>query len=142
MPRAPYCCHCQQGHAVPEQGNQRMLKSLMLRLMLLHFSFDRFLAVLSMAPRTLAYALAQLVHLRTTGLALPEIPGTTLSCSLTLYLLQMLINLFSSLRTSFINCRGAGIGTPEAIKLVWSCHREVVHDHGPISEDWAMPEPN
>lgn len=27
--------------------------------------------------------------------------------------------------------RGAGIGTPEAIKLVWSCHREVIHDWGP-----------
>jgi len=24
--------------------------------------------------------------------------------------------------------RGAGIGTPEAIKLVWSCHREIVSD--------------
>lgn len=24
--------------------------------------------------------------------------------------------------------RGAGIGTPEAIKLVWSCHREIIHD--------------
>ena len=28
--------------------------------------------------------------------------------------------------------RGAGIGSPEAIKLVWSCHREVIYDHGPI----------
>eukprot|EP00775_Hariotina_reticulata_P010386 gene10386-10544_t len=27
--------------------------------------------------------------------------------------------------------RGAGIGTPEAIKLVWSCHREIIHDFGP-----------
>ena len=24
--------------------------------------------------------------------------------------------------------RGAGIGTPEAIRLVWSCHREVIGD--------------
>ncbi|BFG32724.1 hypothetical protein CerSpe_189980 [Prunus speciosa] len=24
--------------------------------------------------------------------------------------------------------RGAGIGTPEAIKLVWSCHREIIYD--------------
>jgi 1-pyrroline-5-carboxylate dehydrogenase len=28
--------------------------------------------------------------------------------------------------------RAAGIGTPEAIKLVWSTHREIVHDFGPI----------
>ncbi|GAX84814.1 hypothetical protein CEUSTIGMA_g12235.t1 [Chlamydomonas eustigma] len=28
--------------------------------------------------------------------------------------------------------RGAGIGTPEAIRLVWSCHREVINDFGPI----------
>jgi 1-pyrroline-5-carboxylate dehydrogenase len=28
--------------------------------------------------------------------------------------------------------RGAGIGSPEAIKLVWSCHREIIYDHGPI----------
>jgi 1-pyrroline-5-carboxylate dehydrogenase len=27
--------------------------------------------------------------------------------------------------------RGAGIGTPEAIRLVWSCHREVITDWGP-----------
>jgi 1-pyrroline-5-carboxylate dehydrogenase len=26
--------------------------------------------------------------------------------------------------------RGAGIGTPEAIRLVWSCHREVIGDFG------------
>jgi 1-pyrroline-5-carboxylate dehydrogenase len=24
--------------------------------------------------------------------------------------------------------RGCGIGTPEAIQLVWSCHREIIHD--------------
>jgi len=35
--------------------------------------------------------------------------------------------------------RGAGIGTPEAIKLVWSCHREVIYDQGPISADWKTP---
>lgn len=28
--------------------------------------------------------------------------------------------------------RGAGIGTPQAIQLVWSCHREVIDDHGPV----------
>lgn len=27
--------------------------------------------------------------------------------------------------------RAAGIGTPEAIRLVWSCHREIIHDFGP-----------
>lgn len=32
--------------------------------------------------------------------------------------------------------RGAGIGTPYAIQLVWSCHREIIHDHGPISPAW------
>jgi hypothetical protein len=30
--------------------------------------------------------------------------------------------------------RGAGIGTPEAIKLVWSCHREIISDVGPVPE--------
>ena len=28
--------------------------------------------------------------------------------------------------------RAAGIGTPEAIRLVWSCHREIVNDFGPV----------
>lgn len=36
--------------------------------------------------------------------------------------------------------RGAGIGTPEAIKLVWSCHREVIFDQGPIHSSWNYPE--
>lgn len=31
--------------------------------------------------------------------------------------------------------RGAGIGTPEAIKLVWSAHREIVTDEGPVPTD-------
>lgn len=35
--------------------------------------------------------------------------------------------------------RGAGIGTPEAIKLVWSCHREIVLDQGPIPTGWKTP---
>mmetsp|Transcript_21016 Transcript_21016/g.68006 ORF Transcript_21016/g.68006 Transcript_21016/m.68006 type:complete len:356 (-) Transcript_21016:987-2054(-) len=35
--------------------------------------------------------------------------------------------------------RGAGIGTPEAIQLVWSCHREIVYDHGPI-QGWSLPQ--
>ncbi|KIY97867.1 1-pyrroline-5-carboxylate dehydrogenase [Monoraphidium neglectum] len=30
--------------------------------------------------------------------------------------------------------RGAGIGTPEAIRLVWSCHREVIYDYGPAPD--------
>ncbi|KAH6821292.1 aldehyde dehydrogenase 12A1 [Perilla frutescens var. hirtella] len=37
--------------------------------------------------------------------------------------------------------RGAGIGTPEAIKLVWSCHREVIYDVGPVSQNWRTPQP-
>ncbi|KAJ8753288.1 hypothetical protein K2173_019687 [Erythroxylum novogranatense] len=35
--------------------------------------------------------------------------------------------------------RGAGIGTPEAIKLVWSCHREIIYDLGPIPKHWEIP---
>jgi len=35
--------------------------------------------------------------------------------------------------------RGAGIGTPEAIKLVWSCHREIIYDVGPVPKSWALP---
>ncbi|XP_009770629.1 delta-1-pyrroline-5-carboxylate dehydrogenase 12A1, mitochondrial [Nicotiana tabacum] len=35
--------------------------------------------------------------------------------------------------------RGAGIGTPEAIKLVWSCHREVIYDVGPVPLGWKTP---
>lgn len=35
--------------------------------------------------------------------------------------------------------RGAGIGTPEAIKLVWSCHREVIYDFGPVPHKWQIP---
>nr|XP_043621839.1 probable aldehyde dehydrogenase [Erigeron canadensis] len=35
--------------------------------------------------------------------------------------------------------RGAGIGTPEAIKLVWSCHREVIYDVGPVPHKWQLP---
>ena len=36
--------------------------------------------------------------------------------------------------------RGAGIGSVEAIQMVWSCHREVVHDVGPIPEGWTTPK--
>jgi 1-pyrroline-5-carboxylate dehydrogenase len=35
--------------------------------------------------------------------------------------------------------RGAGIGTPEAIKLVWSCHREVIFDQQAVPADWKTP---
>ena len=28
--------------------------------------------------------------------------------------------------------RGAGIGTPDAIRLVWSTHREIIQDSGPV----------
>jgi len=35
--------------------------------------------------------------------------------------------------------RGAGIGTPEAIRLVWSGHREVIYDEGPIPQNWKTP---
>ncbi|KAG9459236.1 hypothetical protein H6P81_003744 [Aristolochia fimbriata] len=37
--------------------------------------------------------------------------------------------------------RGAGIGTPEAIKLVWSCHREIIYDIGPLPQHWKIPPP-
>lgn len=36
--------------------------------------------------------------------------------------------------------RAGGIGTPEAIKLVWSCHREIIQDIGPIPKAWTIPE--
>jgi 1-pyrroline-5-carboxylate dehydrogenase len=36
--------------------------------------------------------------------------------------------------------RGAGIGTKEAIQLVWSCHREVISDVGPVSSTWTIPK--
>jgi 1-pyrroline-5-carboxylate dehydrogenase len=35
--------------------------------------------------------------------------------------------------------RGAGIGTPEAIKLVWSCHREIINDSF-VPSDWKQPK--
>lgn len=34
--------------------------------------------------------------------------------------------------------RGAGIGTPEAIRTVWSCHREIIQDFGPIPSGLAF----
>jgi 1-pyrroline-5-carboxylate dehydrogenase len=38
--------------------------------------------------------------------------------------------------------RGAGIGTQEAIKLVWSSHREVIADYGPLPKGWTVPPPS
>jgi 1-pyrroline-5-carboxylate dehydrogenase len=35
--------------------------------------------------------------------------------------------------------RGAGIGTPEAIRLTWSAHREVILDNGPRPDGWSTP---
>jgi len=35
--------------------------------------------------------------------------------------------------------RGAGIGTPEAIQLVWSCHREIINDNL-VPRDWTQPK--
>ncbi|KAL7565046.1 hypothetical protein ACA910_020754 [Epithemia clementina (nom. ined.)] len=34
--------------------------------------------------------------------------------------------------------RGAGIGTPEAIQLVWSCHREIITDSA-VPSGWTQP---
>lgn len=36
--------------------------------------------------------------------------------------------------------RAAGIGTPEAIQMVWSCHREIIQDQGPIAANWTLPK--
>ncbi len=35
--------------------------------------------------------------------------------------------------------RGAGIGTAEAIQMVWSAHREIIYDYGPVPSDWSIP---
>jgi len=37
------------------------------------------------------------------------------------------------------DARGAGIGTPEAIKLVWSCHREIIMDTV-VPSGWEQPK--
>ena len=37
--------------------------------------------------------------------------------------------------------RSAGIHTPEAIRLCWSSHREIIHDVGPVADEWTMPSP-
>ena len=33
--------------------------------------------------------------------------------------------------------RSAGIHTPEAIKLCWSSHREIIYDYGPVPKTWT-----
>merc|ERR1712157_38084 len=38
--------------------------------------------------------------------------------------------------------RGAGIGTAYAIQLVWSCHREIIHDVGHIPKGWKQAPPS
>ena len=35
--------------------------------------------------------------------------------------------------------RGAGIGTPEAIRITWSAHREIIADQGPAPDGWTIP---
>jgi 1-pyrroline-5-carboxylate dehydrogenase len=35
--------------------------------------------------------------------------------------------------------RGAGIGTPEAIKVTWSCHREIIMDQDALPGNWETP---
>jgi len=35
--------------------------------------------------------------------------------------------------------RGAGIGTPEAITVTWSAHREIIFDEGELPGDWVTP---
>ena len=36
--------------------------------------------------------------------------------------------------------RAAGIGTIEAIRSVWSCHREIIFDEGPIPESSPLTQ--
>ena len=38
--------------------------------------------------------------------------------------------------------RGAGIGSIEALLTVWTTHREIVRDYGPIAENWKTPPPS
>jgi 1-pyrroline-5-carboxylate dehydrogenase len=37
--------------------------------------------------------------------------------------------------------RAAGIGTPEAIRITWSAHREIIMDQGPLPAGWNTPQP-
>ena len=36
--------------------------------------------------------------------------------------------------------RAGGIGSPEAIKLVWSSHREIIIDENIIDKNWIQPQ--
>eukprot|EP00697_Spironema_sp_BW2_P015620 gnl/Spiro4/6549_TR3367_c0_g1_i1.p1 gnl/Spiro4/6549_TR3367_c0_g1~~gnl/Spiro4/6549_TR3367_c0_g1_i1.p1 ORF type:complete len:346 (+),score=54.30 gnl/Spiro4/6549_TR3367_c0_g1_i1:664-1701(+) len=36
--------------------------------------------------------------------------------------------------------RGAGIGTRESIRLVWTCHREMIEDFGPVPADFPYTQ--
>lgn len=36
--------------------------------------------------------------------------------------------------------RGAGIGSREAIRMVWSHHREIIYDQLPVGSDWKRPK--
>uniref|UniRef100_A0A0G4GJF6 Aldehyde dehydrogenase domain-containing protein n=1 Tax=Chromera velia CCMP2878 TaxID=1169474 RepID=A0A0G4GJF6_9ALVE len=36
----------------------------------------------------------------------------------------------------------AGIGTREAILQTWTCHREIIFDHGPVPSGWTLPPPS
>ena len=38
--------------------------------------------------------------------------------------------------------RGAGIGSPYALQLVWSGHREVISDTAEIPDSWTTPKPS
>ena len=38
--------------------------------------------------------------------------------------------------------RSSGIGTPEAITSMWTCHREIVSDVGPLLNTSELPGPN
>lgn len=38
--------------------------------------------------------------------------------------------------------RGAGLGTKESILTVWTTHREIVRDYGPVKSDWKLPPPS
>lgn len=38
--------------------------------------------------------------------------------------------------------RSAGIGTPEAIINMWTCHREIITDVGPLPQGVKLMDPN
>jgi len=38
--------------------------------------------------------------------------------------------------------RGAGIGTPEAIHVTWTTHREIIKDVGPVDPNWKPHAPH